>query len=192
VIFISDIQIEEEITKAHFACDVQKCKGACCTIAGSRGAPLEDAEIPALELASEAAMKYLPADRREILETYGAFEGAPGSFATTCVDDRDCVFVYYDGDVARCSLERAFLNGETNWRKPISCHLFPIRVGTSRGVRLRYEKISECKPAIERGKKENIFLHDFLKDSLARKFGPEWYEKFDTECRNRNAAESIP
>src|ERR1041385_3466296 len=99
---VGEAVIDEAVAQARFACDLEQCRGACCTLPGGRGAPLIDEECGVIGLD-------------------GLFEGVSGQFSTTCVNDRDCVFVYYEGNVARCSLEKAWLNGESGWRKPVSC-----------------------------------------------------------------------
>ena len=96
------------------------------------------------------------------------------------------MFVYYEEGIARCSLEKAYMNGETQWRKPLSCHLFPIRVAKNTATLLRYEKISECAGAKIKGRREDIPMYEFLKDPLVRKYGEEWYEKFRSECERRD------
>ena len=180
---IGEAKIEDNIAQERFACDLQQCQGACCTLPGGRGAPLEDAETEELTRVFPVVKKYLSEKHLRIAEQYGVYEGYPGSYATTCVTEKDCVFVFYDNGVARCSIEKAYNKGEIRWRKPLSCHLFPIRISTFRGERLRYERIAECKPAVERGKKENVPLYEFLKTALIRRFGEEWYNSFAAECR---------
>ncbi len=108
-------------------------------------------------------------------------EGTPGDYTTTCVEDRQCVFVTYDGPVAKCAFEKAYLNGEIEWRKPISCHLFPIRVKKSGNDVLWYELNNECSPAVERGNREQIPLTEFLRDALTRKYGEARYEQLARE-----------
>ncbi|MCW8817384.1 MAG: DUF3109 family protein, partial [Ignavibacteriaceae bacterium] len=89
-----------------------------------------------------------------------------------------CVFVYYENEIAKCSIEKAYLEGKTDFRKPISCHLFPIRISDFGGDVLGFERIDECQPALELGKAENTTVAEFCKDSLSRLYGKEWYLKF--------------
>jgi hypothetical protein len=182
---IGDAVIDDVVGTASFRCDLSKCKGACCTLPGGRGAPLADEEVSEIQQAFPAAAKYLSARNLDVIATLGMVEGTPGSFATTCINDRDCVFVYYDGDVAKCSLERAYEEGVTGWRKPLSCHLFPIRVRSLGNDYLVYRAIEECKPARELGVASHTFLHDFLKEPLTRLFGEEWYARFIAQCKNQ-------
>jgi hypothetical protein len=183
---ISEVVVDERIAHQHFACDVAKCKGACCTLPGGRGAPLEDDELNELERAFPVVRKYLSERHLRTIERSGLYEGRPGNFTTTCVDAEACAFVYYEDAIARCSLEKAFHEGEIHWRKPISCHLFPVRIAREGTSSVRYEEISECEPALVRGKVEQVPLYDFLKDALIRKFGGSWYEEFRKECRRRD------
>jgi hypothetical protein len=185
---IGEAIIEDNIARERFACDLHKCKGACCTLPGYRGAPLEDAELEELERIFPIVRKYLSERHLQWAEQFGVFEGHPGSFATTCVDEKDCVFVFYEDGIAKCSIEKAYNNLEIRWRKPMSCHLFPIRISSFNGERLRYEKISECKPAVARGRTENIPLYEFLKNPLIRRFGEDWYNKFRLECQRLGSA----
>jgi hypothetical protein len=178
--------IEESVALERFACDLPRCRGACCTLSGGRGAPLLDAEVGEIERAFPAARKYLSDVHSQVIAGQGMVEGSPGSYATVCVGNRACVFVVYEGDCARCALEMAYLEGKTAWRKPLSCHLFPIRVSTLGGAeRLRYEQVPECLPGRGLGSERGIPLHEFLKEALVRANGAKWYDEFLTECRRR-------
>src|SRR5512134_1501010 len=115
---IGEAVIDDVVAHASFRCDLGACKGACCAIAGGRGAPLEDDEVLELQKAFPIVKAYLSERSLRTIEAAGAYEGVPGDFATTCIDDRECVFVYYDNGVAQCSFERAYSEGKTDWRKP--------------------------------------------------------------------------
>lgn len=180
---VQAILVEEPITREKFRCDVEKCHGACCCIAGWRGAPLADSEIEAMTEAVPQASRYLTARNLAILASKGAYEGRPGDYATVCVDDRECVFVYFDErGIARCAFERAFDEGLTTWRKPLSCHLFPIRVRNNGREFLHYEEIPECQTARERGRTDDVPVYEFLREPLTRLYGPSWYEAFRDAC----------
>ena len=185
---ILDIVADEALATTKFACDLGACKGACCTMPGGRGAPVSDGEVDDLLGSVNAALPYLAPRNREIIRSLGALEGRDGDWATRCIDNRDCVFVYYEGDVAKCAIERAHFNGETPFRKPISCHLFPIRVNeVIGGAYLRYERIPECDGALKNGKREGIPLYRFLKDALTRAFGRTAYEALVKQIEARAA-----
>jgi hypothetical protein len=177
--------VDDRIAHTEFACDIQACKGACCTLPGGKGAPLLDSEIRNLEEAFPIVKSTLPGEHREAIVRSGLYEGEPGSYTTTCYDNRACVFVFYEAGIARCSFEKAFKEGKSQWRKPQSCHLFPVRIDGERPKRLRYEWRIECEPALRRGCEERIFLADFVRDALIRTFGKEWYEEFVKGCETR-------
>jgi hypothetical protein len=172
--------VDETVARAHFACDLGACRGACCTMPGGYGAPLLDEELAEIEKAFPVIRKYLSDEHLQTIESGGLVEGSAGEYTTSCFDRRACVFVTYEEGIAKCAFEKAFWKGELQWRKPISCHLFPIRVG--RDGALHFESIPECSPALQRGQREEVFLSEFLKDSLIRAFGRRWYQEFLKAC----------
>ena len=174
--------IDDIIPQIKFACEVSVCKGACCTLAGGTGAPLLDDEIEQIEGAFPIIKSSLPNEHLESITQFGLYEGKPGSYTTMCFNNYACVFVLYEDGIARCAFEKAFGEGKIKWKKPISCHLFPIRVSRSMPERLRYERIAECNFALDRGEKEKIYLINFLKEPLIRAFGLEWYEDYLLRC----------
>jgi len=184
---IGEILVEEEIATERFSCDLARCKGACCTLEGGRGAPLLDEEKRFLEEVLPVVSKRLAPLNLQVIREQGALDGFPGSYATTCIGDRDCVFVIRESGVAKCAIEKSFIEGEISWRKPVSCHLFPLRLSEGSTPALRYEVIGECDPGRRRGAKEGEPLHEFVKDSLIRRFGAEWYAEFRDACEGRAA-----
>jgi Protein of unknown function (DUF3109) len=182
MIIIDEIAVDPKVAQMQFACDLGVCKGACCTLKGGRGAPLNDEEVDEIYSAYPVVKKYLPAEHARWIRDHGLVEGEPGRYATQCKDEEACVFVFYENGIAKCSFEKAYINGETQWRKPTSCHLFPLRARDEMGSELRFEYLNECEPAFIRGTRENIPLFKFLKDVLVREYGAEWYERFANEC----------
>lgn len=174
--------IDETIPRIKFACNLSACKGSCCTLAGGAGAPLLDDELEQIERAFPIIKSSLPKEHLESIAQFGLYEGKPGSYTTMCFNNRACVFVLYEDGIARCAFEKAFGEGTLKWKKPISCHLFPIRVRRGVPEQLRYERIIECDCAIDRGENENIFLSNFLKEPLIRAYGLTWYEDFQRTC----------
>jgi hypothetical protein len=175
---VRNIIVEDSIPRVKFACDLSLCKGGCCTLAGGTGAPLLDEEIEELKKAVGVVKSTLPLEHFAAIEEKGCYEGKPGAYTTMCYNNRACVFVLYEDGIAKCSIEKAYLDGKLNWKKPVSCHLFPIRVDHGNTERLRYEHINECNPAIEQGTKDEILLTDFLEEPLTRAFGSSWYKEF--------------
>lgn len=174
---IDGIVVNKDILHTRFSCDLNKCKGACCTLESEYGAPLLEEELPLMQESLGIALEYLPEEHRTIIEKKNFFERKDGELVTRSVKNRACVFVFYENEVAKCAYERAYFEGRIKFRKPISCHLFPIRITDFMGDVLRYEKFSECTPALELGEKENTTIAEFCKDSLERKYGTEWYSK---------------
>jgi hypothetical protein len=182
VLELQSILINEDILNAKFACNLGDCKGICCCLDGGRGAPLSKSEIKTLKLVFEKIKHHIPSKTMEIIEKYGLFEEDDGDFYITCINDKDCVFVYRDDGIAKCIIEKAFNNGEIDWQKPISCHLYPIRINEFGGDILRYSKIMECESARKNGNENNIYLVDFLESPLTRKYGKIWYDNLKYYC----------
>lgn len=178
MIIIGEIAVDDSVFGTKFACDLNACKGACCTFPGGRGAPLSDDEMEQIEQAFPFVVDYLPPEHRAVIERSGMVDGSAGNYATQCVDGKACVFVYFDGDVAKCAFERAYYEKRTQWQKPLSCHLFPIRIRKN-GTEIVYEYFSECAPALERGTAEGIPLHRFVSDPLERAFGTHWNKQLN-------------
>lgn len=182
---IGEIAVDPSVSGTKFACDLDVCKGACCTFPGGRGAPLADDEIEQIERAYPLIKEMLPPEHRAVIEQNGLIDGKPGDHATQCVDGKACVFVYYDGSVAKCAFEKAYYEKKIGWQKPLSCHLFPIRIRKD-GKEIHYEYFSECTPALNKGIRENIELHRFVSAPLERAFGTSWIEELnETITKNR-------
>ncbi len=179
MIILNDIALDEQILTQHFACDLAKCKGACCTLHGGSGAPLRDDEVKHLAAAAPAAMEYLDDRSKDYIKQHGWLEGEPGDRSVNCIENQQCVFVFFEKNVARCALERSFMEGKNEFRKPISCHLFPIRIADFGGPYLYYDRFEECEPAKAHGKDLNLHIADITRDALIREFGEEWVEALD-------------
>lgn len=176
MINFNGLSLEEDILETKFSCDLKNCKGACCTFPGDFGAPLLDHEIERIREILPAAFDYLSETSKEYIRRRGFYEGVPGAYTTMCINRRDCVFVFYEGDVAKCAIEAAYFSGAIKFRKPISCHLFPIRVRNFGTEYVYYEKIDECKPALIKGENEGISLLESLKEAIVRAYGEDFYE----------------
>ncbi len=177
MLLIGEAVVEDDVVLSRFRCDLEACKGACCCIEGGRGAPLEDDEVLEVEKAFPHARPFLSREHLSRIAEAGLWEGTRGDYVTTCLNDRACVFVFYEEGIARCSFERAFLEGATDWRKPLSCHLFPIRVRRADTDHVRYERIAECDPGRRCGDREGVPLPEFLREPLIRSFGDAWYRR---------------
>lgn len=175
MIVIDNILVDEQVLNTPFLCDLTACRGACCTMKGGAGAPLLDDEVQMVHDAVLPASKYLATRSLEALAADNPVVGTQGDYTTLCIDDADCVFVFYEQGIAKCAIERAHANGETSFRKPLSCHLFPARVADFGGPYIYYEEIPECRPALAHGRATGVTAFEMLKEPLERAFGEEWY-----------------
>ncbi|MFN6378278.1 MAG: DUF3109 family protein [Flavobacteriales bacterium] len=182
MIIVGDALISEEIFEEHFVCDLNACKGACC-VEGESGAPLTEDELPLLEMAYPAAKEYMTPEGIRAIENEGIYtEDDDGDLVTTLVGHHGaCSFVFYDEKgIAKCALEKAYLEGKTNWKKPLSCHLYPIRLTKLKEyIGVNYHRWPICKPACDCGSALQVPVYRFLKEPLIRKFGEEWYAQLE-------------
>ena len=178
---IEDVILNNKIFSTHFSCDLEKCKGACCTMQSEYGAPVIESEIEAIEPILEKVKEILPPKSRKVIEKNGYWEEKEGQLLLSSVDNRDCVFVYHENDIARCAFEKLYFQEIIDFRKPISCHLFPIRVSEFGGPVLRFEKYRDCEPALTKGRETNTSVAEFCSEALARAFGQSFVDKLFKE-----------
>lgn len=174
-----------DVLEKQFLCDLLKCKGACC-VEGDSGAPITKEEVQAIEKAYPSFKEYIPEEHREEIEKQGFgvidFEG---DLVTPLVNSNQCVYTYRDNGILKCGIEKAYLEGKSTFRKPVSCHLFPIRITEyKRFDAVNYQQIDICKPGRKCGKAEKLPLYVFLKEPLIRKYGEEWYEQLNYAALN--------
>jgi hypothetical protein len=172
--------ISEDLFDKHFICNLGKCKGACC-VEGEQGAPLNETEIEEISQNMNAIKPHLTPHSTKAIEQMGFWETDPeGDLVTTCLPTGECNFSRYENGILSCAIEQAWKVGESSFRKPISCHLYPIRVSqVGEYEALNYHRWEICKPACTLGKEHKLPLYKFVKDALVRKFGNEWYEELD-------------
>jgi len=174
-----------DILEKKFLCDIQKCKGACC-VEGDSGAPVTPEEAKAIQKAYPEYESYLAESNKEEIRKQGfSVIDLDGDLVTPLVNNRQCVFSFEENGILKCAVEKAFLEGKTPFRKPVSCHLFPIRITEyKRFDAVNYQKIDICKTGRECGMKEQLPLYVFLKEPLIRKYGEEWYEQLKFAAEN--------
>ena len=177
MIVIDNTIVSDDIARVRFACDLKKCKGACC-IEGDAGAPLEVEEISLLEDYIDDIKPFMVAEGIREIEQNGIFDwDTTGAMVTPLINDKECVFVYYNDGIARCAIEKAYEGGQINFQKPISCHLYPVRITENKNFEgINYHRWYICSKALTNGKRKYIFLYRFLKDSLIRKYGEKWHK----------------
>ena len=174
---IGDTIVSLDLFREKFLCDLSACKGACC-IEGDAGAPLEMDEVAKLEEVLPVIWDELSPDARAIIDRQGvAYIDCEGDLVTSIVHGKDCVFTCYDGQgCCYCAVEKAYRAGKTDFYKPVSCHLYPVRVRRYNSyTAVNYHRWSVCKAALILGQKENLPVYKFLREPLIRKFGEDWY-----------------
>lgn len=178
MIQLGETLISDDLKSVHFVCDLSKCKGACC-VEGDAGAPLEEEEISLLEDYIEQIKPFMLSEGIEEVERMGVFDyDADGNFVTPLVHNRECVYVYFEDGITRCAIEKAFQEKKIPFPKPISCHLYPVRIKKLKlGEGVNYHKWSICQKALENGEKLKMPLYQFLEEALIRKYGRSWYNK---------------
>lgn len=185
MIRVHDVILSEDIATAKFACNVSRCKGACCVV-GDAGAPVGKEEIPVLRKAFKQLKGRLDPEAVRKAASDGVVQGdSEKGYEITCIDSGECIFVQKDDHgVASCAIQNAFYRDEFEWEKPLSCHLYPVRLKHIAGFDYaNYEYIPElCSAGCRRGEDEGIYLSDFLKSALIRRYGEEWFTDFVKAC----------
>jgi hypothetical protein len=178
MILLENTLISDDLQTVHFACDLAKCKGACC-VEGDAGAPLDEEEISLLEDGIDEIRFYMREEGIREIEKNGVFDyDADGKFVTPLVNGRECAFVFFEEGIARCAIEKAFQEKKISFPKPISCHLYPVRITSLKhGDGINYHKWHICNKALENGMKQKMPLYSFLQEALIRKYGRTWYNK---------------
>ena len=191
MIAIDNILISDAIVKEQFVCDLSKCKGACC-VDGDAGAPLENGELDKINEVYEAVLPYLNETSKKELERQGRYVyDRDYGWVTPTINRKVCVFVIHDAaGVVKCGIEQAYIDGKIKWKKPISCHLFPIITKESKhsdNVYVNYEpREDHCKAACTFGKKLKVPVYVFLKEALTRKFGKKFYNALEATAAHLN------
>ncbi|GBD06931.1 hypothetical protein HRbin21_00740 [bacterium HR21] len=183
---VGDVLVESSLAEVPFACDVERCGGACCTVPGAEGAPLVEGERSLLEEVLPVVMPFLSAEAQEVIRRQGAVLERSGRVFTRCVEEGPCVFVVWERGIARCALQRAYEMGLTRWCKPLSCQLFPLRLRQHGEQRfLVFDPFPECAPAYGNGRRLGVSVLEMVRQGLERAFGEEWYEKASRELSQR-------
>lgn len=184
MILVQEKLVSNDVVEQQFLCNLKACKGACCW-EGDFGAPLENEELQTLENIYEEIKPFLLEEGKKAIEEQGVFAyyKEDKEYGTPLLKSGACAYLTYDDlGIAKCGIEQAYFAGKTEFRKPISCHLYPIRVTENEQtgfVALNYESWEICSPACDLGTKEKMPLYKFAKDAIIRKFGEEFYEELD-------------
>lgn len=178
---IDDTVISLDLLDEKFVCDLTSCKGICC-IEGDDGAPLEPEEVKIIEDLLPVIWDDLSDVSKEVINRQGvSYIDQDGEPVTSIVNGAECVFTFVDSDgVCKCAIEKAYREGKTDFYKPISCHLYPVRLQKyNEFVAVNYHRWSVCSCARKLGGKLKVPVYKFLKEPLIRKFGPEWFEQLE-------------
>ncbi len=179
---IGERLVHLDVVKEYFACELSACKGACCW-EGDYGAPLETAELETLQAILPQIRSWLSPAGLEVLDREGPYVylADEDQHATPLINNGPCAYMTYDAaGVAMCGIEQAYRAGVIDFPKPISCHLYPIRVYHNKGTgfeALNYDRWNICSAACRRGKKESIPLYQFAREAIIRKYGADFYEE---------------
>lgn len=187
MIAIDETLISDNLYRIHFACDLKHCFGACC-VDGDAGAPLDPEEIHILKDIFPLVKPYMQDHGIDKVELEGVSDFDPaGNLVTPLLHSGECAYVFYEGDIAKCAIEKAYEDGVIKFRKPVSCHLYPVRLRKYQySEAVNYHEWHVCHPALIKGKMEEIPLYLFLKIPLIRKFGQEWYDQLVEEAEKRS------
>ena len=189
MIIIDNKLVSDEIIEEQFVCDLNKCKGGCC-VDGDAGAPLNKEELVHLNEVYDAVLPYLDDENKKELQKQGryVFDEEFG-WVTPTIDSKVCVYGITDQNgIVKCGIEQAYNDGKVSWKKPISCHLFPIRIQLSKNKKTEYVNYEPredlCSAGCKLGEKLKVPVYVFLKEALVRKYGVEFYETLDATAKH--------
>jgi hypothetical protein len=179
MIEIGKTLISTELLEEHFVCDLNKCKGECC-IAGDYGAPLDKSELKEIDKYYPIVKPLLQKKGIKSIEEQGLYvKDDEGEWVTPLINENEeCAYTIFEDGIAKCAFEKAYYDGQIAWKKPISCHLYPVRIKKLKNYdALNYDRWDVCAPACKLGKSLKVPVYQFLKESLSRKYGEEWYKE---------------
>ena len=180
MIEIDNKLLVSELFKKEFVCNLSACKGACC-VQGNAGAPVEQEEVAILESIYSKVAPYLTDAGRKAIENQGTSVDGSGEKETPLINGKECAYTIFEMDgTAKCGIEKAHSDGEIDWKKPLSCHLYPIRITKySSFEALNYDRWSICNAACALGEELKVPVYKFLKEPLIRKYGPDFYKEVE-------------
>ncbi|MCF2493569.1 DUF3109 family protein [Dyadobacter chenhuakuii] len=187
MILIDNTCISDDIEDQLFVCNLDKCKGACC-VEGDSGAPLDEDELAILDEIYPHVEPYLTQAGKDVIAKEGTYtKDWDGDYVTPIINGKECAYALYDErGILKCGIEQAYNDGKIAYKKPISCHLYPIRVTKYEQYHaLNYDRWEICSPACSLGEELGVPVYKFLKDPLIRAYGPKWYNQLTQEIEER-------
>ncbi len=190
MIAIDNILISDQVASEQFVCDLNYCKGGCCED-GDSGAPLDKEELQTLRDIYQSVKPYLTPEGIKVLEKEGLYTyDQEFGWVTPTIGGHMCAYGFRDKQgVIKCGIEQAYLDKKSDWKKPISCHLFPVKVTRSKRQNLEYVNYEPredlCKAACKLGKKLKVPVYEFLKEALIRKYGSEFYLTLEATAKHQ-------
>lgn len=180
MINIKDVLVSDDLAETNFVCDLEACKGICC-VKGDSGAPLEKEESEMLEKIYPEVAPYMTEEGKQVVIKQGCFLNENGKLSTPLMKNGACAYVFRDErGIYKCSIEKAHSEGKIDFKKPISCHLFPARVKEYESfTAVNMQQLKICDPACQLGNQLKVPTYKFLKESLTRKFGADWYAELE-------------
>ena len=182
---IGNTIISLDLLQCKFICDLKKCKGACC-VEGDSGAPLEKEELKILETIFPIVKGFMSKEGVKTIEKEGIHViDHDGDDVTPLNNSKECAFTIFEEGIAKCSIEKAYEDGKINFKKPISCHLYPVRIKKYTHFEgINYDQWKICKPATILGEEKEIILYQLLKEPLIRKYGEDWYKQLEIAAKS--------
>ena len=189
MLIVGDVLVSDELIDKYFCCDLTQCAGACC-VEGDAGAPVAADEVADLDSCYPVFRQYMTDAGVSAVEAVGETFVLDGdSFGTPLIPaTKACAFSFEEDGITKCAIEKAFLQGEISFRKPISCYLYPIRVSrVGKYTALNYHHWDICKTACEKGRALALSVYKFLKEPLIQAFGEEWYHELEVAIESRSS-----
>jgi hypothetical protein len=196
VIVVDKVLVSDLVVEKQFVCDLHKCKGGCCE-EGDAGAPLEREEMKILEKIYEQIKPYLTQEGIDEIEKKGYYHyDKEFGWVTPTIEGKICAYGFRNKNgIIKCGIEQAYHDGKVDWKKPISCHLYPIRIKKSKKEDIEYVNYEPreelCHPGCVLGKKLKTPVYIFLKEALIRKYGEEFYNTLEAAAKHLETKQSF-
>ena len=177
--------ISLDVIRKKFCCDLSACAGACC-VKGDSGAPLNDEETEILEQVYPSVRKFMREEGINTVERQGLYViDSDGETVTPLINKGECAYVVFENGIALCAIEMAHKAGLTHWKKPLSCHLYPVRIKHYKHYdAVNFDSWDICSPAHVKGRELGLPVYVFVREALERAYGAEWFEQLDYAARN--------